>query len=163
MDKLRGLLLVIPLTILAAFVLTILPLPDWAIHWRPEWVAMTVIYWNMALPRRVGVGTAWILGLLLDVTKGALLGQHALAMALIAWISIRVHQRIRVYPLWQQAITVGALLALFKLMVLWVYGITGHAPGTWLYWAPVAGSILLWPLIFVLLRRIRRRWCLSLA
>ncbi|SEQ09132.1 rod shape-determining protein MreD [Ectothiorhodospira magna] len=163
MDKLRGLLLVIPVTLLVAFVLTIIPLPDQWVYWRPEWVAMAVIYWSMALPRRVGVGSAWGLGLLLDVTKGALLGQHALAMAMIAWISIRVHQRVRVYPLWQQAITVGVMVALFKLMVLWVYGITGHGPGTWLYWAPVLSSLLLWPLIFILLRGVRRRWCLSLA
>ncbi|MBK1691961.1 rod shape-determining protein MreD [Ectothiorhodospira mobilis] len=156
-------LLAIPATLILALGLMIMPLPEWLSPWRPEWLAMAVLYWNMALPRRVGVGTAWIAGLLLDVARGALLGQHALALALIAWIAIRLHQQVRFAPLWQQAITVGGMLALYLLVILWVDGITGHEPGTWHYWAPLLTSIPCWPLVFVLLRGVRRRWCPHLA
>ena len=152
---------IIPLTFIVALMLTILPLPDWATPFRPEWVAMTLIYWTMALPLRVGVGVGWVMGLLLDVLKGALLGQHALGLALVAYFTLRIHQRIRVFPLWQQAVSVGALLAIHMLLVLWVYGITGAAPGTWLYWAPLVTSIVLWPWVFMILRDLRRRCCLS--
>lgn len=154
---------IIPLTFVIALALTVVPLPDWAAPWRPEWLAMTLIYWSMALPRHFSVGVGWGLGLLLDVAKGTVLGQHALGFAVIAYLSNRIHQRVRVFPLWQQAITVGALLAVYLLPVLWVHGITGHAPGTWLFWAPLVSSMILWPWLFVLLRDVRRRWCLALS
>lgn len=160
---LRALFLVVPLSFILALVLTIMPLPDWASPWRPEWVAMTMLYWSMALPRRYSVGSAWVVGLLLDVAKGTLLGQHALALALITLIGIRLHQRIRLSPLWQQSISIGALLALYLLVVLWVHGISGRAPGDWHYWAPLLTSTLLWPVVFVTLRAVRRRWCLELS
>ena len=72
--------LTIALSFFVALILTIIPLPDWMASFRPEWVALTLIYWSMALPQRVGVGIGWGLGLALDVLKGALLGQHALAV-----------------------------------------------------------------------------------
>ncbi|MFP4682854.1 MAG: rod shape-determining protein MreD [Ectothiorhodospira sp.] len=158
-----AILFVIPATFAFGLGVMVMPLPETLAPWRPEWLAMTVLYWNMALPRRVGVGTAWLAGLLLDVARGALLGQHALALALIAWIAIRLHQRIRVFPVWQQAISVGGLLSLYLLLILWVDGITGQAPGTGLHWAPLVTSALCWPLVFVLLRGVRRRWCPHLA
>ncbi|ACL71609.1 rod shape-determining protein MreD [Thioalkalivibrio sulfidiphilus] len=163
MSNPRGWVWAIPLTFIVALALTVVPLPDWAAPWRPQWLAMTLIYWSMALPRRIGVGLGWFLGLLLDAATGALLGQHALGFALIAYLSIRMHQRVRVFPLWQQALTVGGLLALHLLLVLWILGMTGRAPGTWLYWAPLVSSMILWPWLFVLLRDVRRRWCLALS
>src|SRR5690606_27167374 len=75
------------LSFAVAFMLTAVPLPEWAASWRPAWVAMVLIYWCMALPERVGIGAAWCLGLLLDVQQGTLLGQHALGLALIAWLT----------------------------------------------------------------------------
>ena len=69
---------IIVTSFLAALALTVLPLPDWVALIRPEWVALVLIYWCMALPGRVGVGFAWITGLLLDVLRAGLLGQHAL-------------------------------------------------------------------------------------
>ncbi len=141
--------------------LTIVPLPEWAVLWRPEWVALVVIYWSMALPRRVGVGYAWILGLLLDIIKGTLLGQHALGFAVIAYLTLRFHQRIRVFPLWQQSFAIGLMLAIHLLLLLWVYGMMGRAPQTSLYWGPVLTSMALWPWVFLLLRDVRRRWCLG--
>ena len=58
---------VIILTFVISFVLTIMPMPQIAIHLRPEWSALVLLYWCMALPQRIGVGTGWIVGLLLDV------------------------------------------------------------------------------------------------
>lgn len=147
----------IVLTLVIALSLSVIALPTALAILRPEWVAMTVIYWSMALPRRVGLGVAWITGLLLDVLTGSLLGQHALGLTVVAYLSIRAHQRVRVYPLWQQAIAVGVMLVVYRILLLWVYGITGHAPDQRVYWLPVLTSMLLWPLIYLLLRHIRRR------
>lgn len=152
---------IIPLTFVAALMLTAVPMPDWAAALRPEWVAMTVIYWAMALPGRVGVGIGWVMGLALDVLKGAVLGQHALGMAVVAYLALKLHQRIRVFPLWQQAISIGAIIAVYMLLALWIYGMTGQDAASIGYWGPLVTSILLWPWIFLLLRDLRRRCCLQ--
>ena len=105
-------------TFIIALVLTMLDLPDWAETARPEWVAMVLIYWCMALPQRVGVGIAWVLGLMLDVTRGAILGQYAMALALVAYLTVVLHRRLRIYPLWQQALVVWMLIAFEQMLVL---------------------------------------------
>jgi rod shape-determining protein MreD len=147
---------IIAFTFIVALMLTMLPLPDWAALYRPEWVAMVLIYWCLALPDRVGVGIGWSAGLLLDVVKGALLGQHALALALVAYLTLHLHQRVRVFPLWQQSLFVLLMVALNQLLVLWVKGIIGLQPDSWLYWLPSLTSMLLWPWVFLILRDLRR-------
>ena len=126
-----------------AFVLTVIPLPDWLAVVRPEWVALTLIYWCMALPNRVGVGIAWTTGLFLDVLRGGLMGQQALSLCLIAYITWKFYRRIRIAPLWQQSVSVFALIFLHLLVNLWVKGISGHPPEFWLYWLPSITSMLI--------------------
>ena len=75
--------LVIYLTLLVALVLMILPLPDWAQIYRPNWMALVLIYWSMALPGRVGLLFAFFSGIILDTSLGTLLGQHTLALVMI--------------------------------------------------------------------------------
>lgn len=139
-------------TLFAAFVLTIIPLPAEVEPFRPEWVALAVIYWCMAQPLRVGVGVAWLLGMVLDIIQGTLLGQHALGMTLIAFLVVKFHQRIRAFPLWQQLMIVLTLIAIYKLLTLWIMGILGKTPDTWLYWASGLSSMLLWPWLSSILR-----------
>ncbi len=146
----------IGITLVIALMLMIMPLPDWARPYRPEWPALAIIYWCMAMPKNVGVGIAWMLGLCVDVIQGALLGQHALGFAITAYIAIRFHQRVRNYPLHQQAMFVGMILMPYMSISLWILGILGEDPKTWLYWAPVLTSILVWPWIFLVLRAVRR-------
>jgi len=152
---------VMTLTIFASFLiavmLTVMPLPEWAKPFRPEWVPLVLIYWSMALPTLVGVGIAWLLGLIVDAAQGALLGEHALGFAVTAYISIQLHQRIRVFPLAQQALAVGFMLLPYMSLLLWIKGIRGESPNTWLYWMPMLTSMLLWPWMFVLLRTLRRQ------
>ncbi len=149
---------VIAITFIVALMLTLLPLPDWARIFRPEWVPLVLIYWCLALPSRVNVGIGWLLGLIVDVLLGSLLGQHALAFAVIAFITVKLHTQIRVYPLWQQALSVFTLIALGQLLVVWIKGIIGEAPGTWTYWLPSLTSALLWPWLYLILRDVRRKF-----
>jgi len=151
--------LAIIITLLLALMLNMLPLPDWANHLRPDWVALVLIYWAMALPLIVGVTTAFIFGLLLDVSQSTLLGQHALALVIIISLVQRLYLRIRVYTLIQQAIFVGILLTIKQLMVLWVSGMINTAPDTSLYFLPALTGAIIWPWLFILLRDIRRRFC----
>ena len=157
MDPRSATALAIMVTMIIAMILTILPMADWAKAFRPLWIPLVLIYWSMALPRTIGVGVAWFVGLYMDATLGTLLGQHATGYAITAYISMRFHQRIRVYPLGQQALVVGLMLLPYMSIMLWVKGIRGHAPDTWLYWAPLLSSVLVWPLLFLILRKLRRQ------
>ncbi len=141
---------------IVATLLTIMPIPVWAEPFRPEWILLLVIYWSMTTPRWIGVGSAWVLGLLVDVLRGALLTQHALGFALTAFISIRFHQRVRIYPLHQQALFIAMILLPHMSVSLWVYGALGQDPESWTYWSPALSSAIAWPAIHVVMRSIRR-------
>lgn len=149
-------------TILVTFAialgLTALPLPEWARAFRPEWVTLVLVYWCLALPSRVNVGVGWLVGLFVDVITGNLLGQHALSLAVVAFVTVKVHTQVRVYPLWQQALSVFVLVALSQLLVVWVKGIIGQAPESWVYWAPSVTSAVLWPWVYIVMRDVRRKF-----
>jgi rod shape-determining protein MreD len=146
------------LTVIAAFMLAIMPLPAWAIEFRPDWVTLALIYWAMALPEKIGVTIAWLAGLMLDVAHGSVMGQHALGLVIVIWVINMQYQRLRVASLLQQAIVVFFLLFLNQLLVLWVSGIMGKAPDSWLYFMPSFTGALLWPWIFIILRDLRRKF-----
>ena len=142
-------------SLVLALALTALPLPEWAAAWRPAWVASVLIYWCMALPQRVGLFAGWFCGLLLDVQQGTLLGLHALGMVLVAWLTIRFHQRMRLFPRARQAMLVGGYLLLYQAVVLLGNLALGLPAGGWRYWMPAFTSMLLWPWLFIVLRDLR--------
>ncbi len=146
---------------LVAFALAALPLPEVVRPFRPEWVALTLAYWCIALPSRVNVGVGWLAGLGVDILEGSLLGQHALAYAVFAYACIRVHRQLRVYPLWQQSLSLFVLVILEQMLVFWINGVAGRTPPTLLYWAPSLTSAIVWPWLFMILRDVRRRFAVS--
>jgi rod shape-determining protein MreD len=149
--------LVIYLSLLVALVLMILPLPDWVQIYRPNWIALTLIYWSMALPKRVGLWSAFFTGIILDTSLGTLLGQHTLALVIIIFINLSFYQRIRVLALAQQAIYVFVLLLIEQVVVAWAEGILGRpTPLLSFFGAPFIG-MLIWPWVFVVLRDVRRK------
>lgn len=149
--------LVIHLSLIVGLTLMILPLPEWAQAYRPNWVALILIYWSMALPKRVGLWYALIAGLLVDTLQGTLLGQHALALVIIMYININFYQRIRVLSLPQQSLYIFTLLFVCQVMVVWVEGIMGRPTSVSAYLgAPMVG-MMIWPWVFVILRDIRRK------
>ncbi|MBT8137244.1 MAG: rod shape-determining protein MreD [Gammaproteobacteria bacterium] len=144
------------LSILAGLVLTLVPLPGWAQPWRPSWLALVVIYWLMYEPQRVGLLAAWLVGLMLDTLRGVLLGQHALALTVVAFLSMQLHLRVRVFPIAQQTATVFMLVALYEFLLFWVDGVTGEPGSDWRRWLSVPGSAAFWPLVSSALHRIRQ-------
>ncbi len=133
--------------IIAALMLAIAPMPDWASPFRPDWVALTLIYWAMTLPRTYSIGTAWIVGIVLDVAQGTLLGQHAIALCFVAYIAVKFHLQFRVFPTSQMSATVFAILAFYQFILFWVNGVAGvNAPAV-TYWGPVITGALIWPLL----------------
>ena len=148
-------------TVIGAFMLAIMPLPEWAIEFRPDWVTLVLIYWAMAAPSKIGVTMAWIAGLLLDVSYGTLMGQNAVGMVLVIYVVHLQHQRLRVASLLQQAIVIFFLLLIKQLSVLWVDGMLGRAPNSWLYFMPTLISALLWPWTYLILKDLQRKYSVT--
>lgn len=115
----------------------------------------------MAVPDRVGIFSGWFLGLLLDVQQSTVLGQNALGLTLIAFITIKSYQRMRVYPLSQQAILICLYLLFYELIMLLIMNYTGTSTRDWTYWMPAITSMLLWPWLFIILRDLRRKYQIS--
>jgi len=150
--------LVVAASLILAMALRILPWPlEWSLY-NPDWVLLVLVYWNMAIPDRVGVGTAWFAGLLTDALTGRLLGQHALAYALVAYVCIRLHRRLRLYPLSQQAFMVLGFQLASQLLIFWTQSVKYSAILGGQYWLSSLVGTLTWPLVFVLLRRVRRHF-----
>ena len=145
------------LTFMIGLMLTIMPLPDSIKMFRPDWLAMLVIFWAMQLPRTWSVGTAWIIGIVLDVSQGTLLGQHALALSCVAFITVRSHLLMRVFPLPQLTATVFPILATYQFLLFWINGVSGVDAPMITYWGPVISGTLLWPVVMSLLSGMRYR------
>ena len=151
-------LLVVAASLILAMALRILPLPDGLFVFNPDWVLLFLIYWNMAIPERVGVGSAWLVGLLTDTLTGRMLGQHALAYAVVAYCCIRLHRQLRLYPIPQQAMSTLLFLLLSQLLIFWTQNIRGSNAIGAAYWLPSLTGAFFWPMVFVTLRHVRRRF-----
>jgi rod shape-determining protein MreD len=146
------------LSFVTAFMLTAVPVPEWASLWRPAWVPLVLVYWCFVQPRRVGMGTAWMVGLMLDVLSGTLLGQHALGLSLVAFTALKMHQRIRVLPPWQQGLSIFFFVVTYQLLISWINGIRGLTVDGWINLTVPLTSMLIWPWVYVILRDLRRRY-----
>ncbi len=149
--------LVIPLSLVVGLILTILPLPAEAQIYRPDWVALILIYWNMALPNRIGLWFAFFTGLFVDVAQGTLLGQHSLALVIIIFINLNFHMQVRVLNLGRQAFYVLSLLLINQFIVVWIEGMLQREPSMMAYFGAPLTGMAIWPWIFILLRDIRRK------
>jgi rod shape-determining protein MreD len=143
---------------LIALVLTVLPMPfpPWGDLIRPSFLILTVLYWAIAAPRAGGVGLGWFSGLMLDVFEGPVLGEHALVLALAAYIAAREHQRIRSKPLFQQSLIILVILAFYEGLVLLIDGYTGHPLTSPLRWIHCVTGALIWAPVATLLAQGRR-------
>lgn len=145
------------ISLLVALSLELTPLPADLSTWRPPWLALVMIYWALSHPRRYGLALGWTAGLVLDVLKGGVLGQHALAMTVATWLALRFHLRLRVFPVWQQTMAVGVLVLAHEFLVFWVDGVAGDASISWQRLTPVLAALVAWPLISGLLSGLRSR------
>jgi len=143
------------LTLLVAFALNLVPLGR--VPAMPDFVAIVLVFWNVHQARRVGVGAAFVFGLLMDVHDGALLGQHALAYTLLSYFAITIHRRLLWFTVPSQAVQILPLFFAAHLVALLVRMVAGGmAPGWPLLLAPVIEA-LLWPLATWILLAPQRR------
>lgn len=140
----------IRLSLLVALLLNFLPSAVWL--WMPDWVALTLVFWCVREPRYAGMGYAFILGLAMDVADASLMGQHALAYVIIAYLAMLLSRRILWFSLGQQALHALLLLLVAPAVQLAVRMPLGvEFPGM-LYFAGPFIAAVLWPLLaFILL------------
>lgn len=123
----------------------------------PDLLALALVFWNVHQPRRVGVGLAFVFGLLMDVHQGALLGQHALAYTLLSFAAITIHRRLLWFGVVEQALQILPVFFAAHGVALAVRMLAGGMfPGWSLLLAPVFEA-LLWPLATLLLLAPQRR------
>lgn len=148
---------VIYMTLFIALVLEVLPMPLNLVVYRPEWLLLVLIYWNIALPQRVNIGIAFICGIILDILLGNSLGLNSLALVISVYISSLHYQRLRNYSIWQQMGILGLLCAMYNLIIFWLQHWLTDVLFQFTYFWPILTTVFLWPWLFWLLRKIRRQ------
>ena len=145
----------LPLSVLAALLLTLLPMPPSLQPLRPYWLALVLAYWVMEDPDRVGLGLAFVIGVAADLVVGTLLGEQALRLTVMAFILQRFRAQVRFFPMAQQALVIGGLLLNDRVVSAAVHLALGEPqlPGSF-WWAPLLG-MLLWAPVYLLLDRLR--------
>lgn len=143
------------ITLTLAMALRILPLPELLKLLNPDWVLLSLIYWSLAVPERVGIFHAWSFGLMTDVLTGRLLGQYALAYSLVIFICLKLHKRLRQYPIIQQALFIFCCLLLSQLLLFFIKNSLHPAQLKATFWLPVFTGTLCWPVVYTALRFVR--------
>jgi rod shape-determining protein MreD len=151
----------ITVTLLIALLVDLFPLSDAFAPWRPEFIALVLLYWCTWAPRSIGVSAGFLLGLVMDVANGSVLGQHALAYTLLAFGADYFRRRVVSLPMWQQMVFVALLLELCAWVVFLVRMMSGGTLSGVAYFIVPPLSALLWPLMQFLLQWQQRRASLS--
>ncbi|TBW56821.1 rod shape-determining protein MreD [Marinobacter halodurans] len=149
---------VFAVSILVSLVLSISMFPVQWLVYRPEWLGLMVFYWTFRAPSRFGVLVAWVLGLCLDVLESSTLGVNALAMALVAFLVLTTHQRLRMFPLPQQCLMVFLLLGINQMFVHFVDQLLGGGNPGFTYLLPAVTSTLVWPFVCAILDRLNLKF-----
>lgn len=147
--------LFIAASLMAAFALNLLP---WG-HWSgvPDFVALILVFWSIHQPRKVGIGIAFFMGLMMDVHDASLLGENALAYTLLSYFAITLHRRVLWFPLGTQALHVLPLLLLTQLVQMLIRLMVGGSFPGWMYFVESLSAVALWPLVNWILLAPQRR------
>ena len=146
----------LPVSVLVAVLLGLLPLPGALQPFRPYWVALVLAYWLLEEEDRAGLGLAFLVGVVADIAYGGLLGEQSLRLVVMAFILQRFRAQLRFFPMPQQVIAIGGLLFNDRVISAGLRLALGEPQLPWSHWwAPLVG-MLLWAPLFVLLDSMRR-------
>jgi rod shape-determining protein MreD len=142
-------------SLLVALLLSMLPFGR--IAWMPDFVALALVFWSVHQPHKIGMGTAFFMGLLVDVHQSAMLGQHALSYTLLSFLALIIHRRLVWFSVFSQAVQILPLFAIAHTLQLLVRLVAGGVfPGYWIALAPLLEAAL-WPLVSLMLLAPQRR------
>jgi rod shape-determining protein MreD len=144
-------------SVVLCFLLQLMPLPQALLPFKPYWLALILVYWALETPGRVGLGLAFVVGLIGDALTGELLGEQALRLCILCFIILRFRSRLRFFPMWQQSLALFVLLLNDRVVLLMIRACAGEPSPPAAFWlAPVAG-MLAWPWLFLLFDDLRAR------
>lgn len=149
------------LSFVVAFALMIIPISQGMKWFRPDFVALVLIFWVTNLPSRVGIVFAFAVGLLFDLLTGTLFGSMGLTLGIVAFLSMNLRLRLRIYRYWQKFAVIMLVIAGSQLIRLWIQVLVGHPPTSVMYWFTSFSSALAWPLVSVILYSYQRSLRLS--
>ena len=141
--------------ILLSIILTVIPVPDLLDQYRLPWLKMTVIFFSIFNISLIGIISVWFSGLILDIMTGGLMGENALILAVLSYLSYRFRFQIRVYPMWQIMLIVLILLSLGELISLWINGVSGTMSFNIYDWINVGIAVLVWPIFMRVLEKMQ--------
>lgn len=139
-----------------ALVLTVVQLPSWIFYFWPDWIAIVVAYWALVSPNRIGPFVGFIIGTLLEVLFVRKFGVLGFGLATLAFIVNSTSQQLRALSIWQQMVSIGVFVGIFKLLTGWLSGLVAGFTITPEYWYSLLGSVLIWPFAYILLEELRR-------
>lgn len=137
---------IIYLSIFVAFMCMLLPWSGTALTLRPDFVLLVIIFWMIRAPNLCNVGTAWFVGLLVDLATGSLFGQYALAYTVTAFFAVHYQRRLVLFNHTQQLSYVFLLLLISQIVLLILKTFTGAQFLGWSYWTPIVTGVFLWRL-----------------
>lgn len=142
-------------SLLVALLVNMIPIGRAA--WMPDLLALVIVFWGVHQPARVGIGAAFMFGLLMDVHQASMLGQHALSYTTLGFFAIMIHRRLLWYPVLSQALQVLPLFALSQFIEVITRMIGGGVFPGWGVLISPALEAALWPLASALLLAPQRR------
>jgi rod shape-determining protein MreD len=145
----------IALSLVLAFILNLLPWGD--LPGIPDFVALVVVFWSIHQPRKVGIGAAFFMGLLMDVHNASLLGENALSYTLLSYFAIMIHRRVLWFSLRTQALHVLPLLLIMQTVQAVIHLMVSGKMPDWTYFIGSFTSTALWPVVTMLLLAPQRR------
>ncbi len=144
------------ISICICFVLTLIPLPNEIMHFRPNWITCMLLFWCIYHPEHIGVITAAMIGLCKDILVGDLLGLNTLTCAVAVYLGLELHKRIRAFPRWKQSLVVLVIVGIEMLVQLQIKNILQQGAQSWWYWLPAVSTALFWPLLYWLMQQYGR-------
>ena len=137
-----------------AAIFEVIALPDILLKFRPEWIVLTLIYWLLRHPDKIGIATTIILGLVADVISGMTFGVHVLAYSVMAYLVLSVHKRLKMFPVMQQSIIVFFIVGIQSMIVYMLsIALQGSLSGLSYLWLALSSAIA-WPLVLILTDRL---------
>jgi rod shape-determining protein MreD len=141
----------IAVSLVLSLILNLLPLHQDIAIFRPDFVAIAIIYWNINHPHKMGMSIAFIMGLMMDVGNTGILGQHALAYCIVIYLTLVFGRRLRIFNVMQQAPQIGLILFVMQIAIILVAVSGGSHLPTWQYFSATVTGTLLWVPVAMLL------------
>lgn len=135
----------IAVTLFIAFLLEQLPWDGWLLLLRPDFVLVMLLFWAQRWPQKVGLASAFFLGLMADVQDGVVLGQHALAYCVGVFLVQYFSRRLIMFTLPRQAVQIFPLLLLTEVVALVAGWVSARSPQNgWVFLSAITGTLLWW-------------------